>query len=198
MFFPTHFFAEHTSVHGLKYNRNVVDSILWLIPLGLALSICFYEANGTITKFLGFNQKLTVKTKNDTEEQGQSDFPAITFCPKTVFRRSMVGGVGLPLMLVGVNADWGNADEAIQLDKKDICSGDNWIDSYPGPHRVVLSMEIPTYKKGTGPMAKLYMMDSYQSAMDCKYQGITVNCSNLLYNTWSDSGWLENMHLNKT
>lgn len=189
---PTRFFSQNTTIHGFKYTLNAFDFYFWLIPLLLSLSICFYEAQSTISKFLSFKQKITVKTFDAFKDNGQREFPAITFCPKTVFRRSAVGGVGVPLMLTGVNADWGTTNEAIQLDNKDICSGNNRLGDNPGPGVVVMSFDIQGYKKGAGALGRLYLMDSYRTAVQCKYQGRNLNCSNLFYNSWSDSGWLVN------
>lgn len=188
MFRPTQFFCDSTSIHGLKYTRLAASYIEWLLPLGVAYYILIYELNGTITKFTGFHQKLTVKYP-DSSEYGGQEFPAITICPKTVFRKSRVGGVGVALMMTGTNADWGSVDEAVSLDKHAVCDGDHTLESYHGSRTVVLSFTIEGMKRGWGALGQLYLADSRSSTNQCKFQGKNISCSNLFYNTWTDNGW---------
>lgn len=94
-------FCESTSIHGLDYafaKKNIVfvTKCFWVCIVAVMFVLCSYQTYSNIMEY--FQYKMHVSITYET--QSNLTFPAITFSPMTMFRRSGIGNVSAASVLL--------------------------------------------------------------------------------------------------
>lgn len=81
-------FCQYTSIDGLPYvvfGKN--HKILWVLLFIFTTSYCMYQCVGNVQSYLNFD----VWTRTTEKYLSNMIFPAITFCPQYIQKKSKYG-----------------------------------------------------------------------------------------------------------
>lgn len=168
------FSAVHLTTHGF----GIVGKSEGFLKLFAFVIFCvsfgfgFSQIIDTFKSYLKYGTK-TILT---VEEFESIDFPAITLCPASVYKRSEIGNQALIYSSAYSNTydKTANMLNAIAVASK-MCSDKN------APDQDISFDNLTDLKR--------VFFDSLKSIMQCKWNGKSINCSRLFLNKNSEFGW---------
>lgn len=169
-------FGRQTTIHGLnKMLRTSLKATrtVWLMCFLASCTFGARQLYGTVSTYLLYQ----TKTKVVTLPFEQIMFPAITICPGSIYRKSVVGNTdylytGAYLTINGGYENLAKASRASDL----MCK------SLSAPSNLTVNWINVSY-------TSQLVYDSDKSVMGCIFNGKPLNCKRLFINKQAELGW---------
>lgn len=169
-------FCQQTTINGLSQiiGRNSKTSkIVWLLCFLTSLAFGIAQIRATMSTYLLYQS--TTKVMNLVYEE--MHFPAITLCPMSVYRKSIVGSMahlytGAYLSTYGGYDNVAGASRASER----LCGDPS-------------AKPLPEFQWRMIEQYHLLFFDSGNSVMECRFNRNPLNCTRLFLNKQTELGW---------